>query len=171
MVLGRHFIEDHLDLAEKGYYVCGSRVKLDWKLTNKVLEKQTGRIHFFQLKKTVTPNALRSGIVRRFLAERYSKGLNHMRACNFAFWKKDYVRVNGNDENFVGWGYEHLELVYRFHNAGIKKKFLKMGGVAYHLRHEVSSTYNKSTNFLIYKDTIDNQRTFCENGIDKYLQS
>ena len=29
VVLSRHFVSDHLELAEKNCFVCGSRVKLD----------------------------------------------------------------------------------------------------------------------------------------------
>lgn len=43
-----------------------------------------------------------------------------LRSCATAFYKNDFIKVNGFDESFQGWGYEDDDLGVRFHAAGIK---------------------------------------------------
>ncbi|MBA4492992.1 glycosyltransferase family 2 protein [Paenactinomyces guangxiensis] len=50
------------------------------------------------------------------------------------------------DEDFKGWGFEHFELGYRFHQAGARFKYVP-GGINYHLAHE------REENF--YQEQID----------------
>lgn len=38
VILSRHFVSDHLELAEKNHFVCGSRVKLDPKITERIFK-------------------------------------------------------------------------------------------------------------------------------------
>ena len=53
-----------------------------------------------------------------------------------AFWRKDLIEVNGYNETITGWGREDSEIAYRLINKGIKKGFVKFGGVEYHLYHK-----------------------------------
>ena len=86
-----------------------------------------------------------------------------------AFWKEDIIKVNGYDENLTFWGHEDGELALRLHFAGVKKKFLKFGGICYHLYHKESSRENEQTHLDAIKNVIKNKITSCQNGIDKYL--
>ena len=45
-------------------------------------------------------------------------GLRGIRGCNLGIWRDDLVRVNGYNEDFVGWGREDSELAVRLMNTG-----------------------------------------------------
>ena len=66
-----------------------------------------------------------------------------MRGSNLAFWKADFIKVNGYDNDLQGWGHEDEELAARFINAGIIKKIVKLCAVQYHLYHKVSNKDNE----------------------------
>lgn len=169
IVMEEHFIEDHLELMEHGYYVCGSRTKLLPQSTDRLLQGTSPTVKIRDMKLGDMLNSLRSKFARRFLSKRYGQRLDHMRGCNFAFWRSDFIRVNGYNEDFVGWGYEDSELVFRMHFAGCKKKFLKMGGVGYHLYHPEVSRNRATENKKKMNEAFKKCSQRCLNGIDQYL--
>ncbi len=151
----RHFIQDHIGVMKQGYFVCGSRAML----------QEDGSVrpsHFI--------NLLRIGFLRKaFAAHKPIFSVQHVRGCNFAFWRKDFIAVNGYNEDIIGWGHENRELVFRLLFKGIKEKRLKFGGVIRHIYHGAPSLACKSHNFNLQRETERNQATWCENGISKYL--
>jgi predicted glycosyltransferase involved in capsule biosynthesis len=86
-----------------------------------------------------------------------------------SFWRRDLLKVNGYNEDFTGWGREDSELAIRLINAGIKKKFLKMGGVSYHIHHKEASRELEEQNTLMMERSIEEKKVFAENGLDQYL--
>lgn len=153
----RHFLEDHLEVMTPGHFVCGSRVLL-------------------QPDGSVRPshciNMLRCRLIRKTIAAMHPKfSVTHVRGCNFAFWRSDFVAVNGYNEDIVGWGHEDRELVYRMLFNGIKEKRLKLGGIVKHIYHPAPSMQNKSHNYDIQCDTVAHHATWCDNGISKYLST
>jgi predicted glycosyltransferase involved in capsule biosynthesis len=86
-----------------------------------------------------------------------------------AFWKKDLLLVNGYNESFSGWGREDSEIAIRLMNAGIKKQFLKMGGICYHLYHPEASRELEQRNRQMMADAIKNKMTWAGKGLDQYL--
>ena len=86
-----------------------------------------------------------------------------------AFWKEDLLKVNGYNESFFGWGREDSELAIRLMNAGIKKQFIKMGGICYHLYHKEASREMEEKNTQMMEDAIRNKITWSEKGVSQYL--
>ena len=86
-----------------------------------------------------------------------------------AFWKKDLLTVNGYNEAFVGWGREDSEIAIRLMNAGIKKQFIKMGGVCYHLYHREASRELETKNISMMEDSIQKKLIVAEEGLNKYM--
>lgn len=168
VILASHFVHDHVDIAQKGYFVCGSRVKLNPHTTDRVLSKGLSALRFWDIPLGYAPNCFRSHILRHLLSERYARDIDHLRGCNMAFWRDDLLKVNGYNEDLTQWGHEDGELAYRLHFAGIKKKVLKMGGVVYHLYHEDSSRSNESIHLQALERVKNNHLKWCKNGIDKY---
>ncbi|WP_231561011.1 galactosyltransferase-related protein [Sphingobacterium sp. T2] len=91
--------------------------------------------------------------------------------CNMAFWREDAIKVNGYNEDFVGWGPEDKEFVARLLNLGLEKRFLKFGAIVYHLWHKLNSRENLSLNEEIFRRTKESKVYFCANGINKYLSN
>ena len=102
VILERHFIEDHAALAEKGYFVCGSRVHLDSRTSNLILSGKIRIPRIFHLPIGYFLNSLREAHLRNFFAKRYGRKLDHMRGCNMAFWKDNFIQVNGYNEDSKG---------------------------------------------------------------------
>lgn len=165
IILEPHFIADHLNASQHGFFVCGSRVCLSKEQTTTITAHPdaTPAIHSSSL------NALRCRPLSKLLERLYGRDIFYMRGCNFAFWRNDFIKVNGYNENIYGWGREDSELAYRLHFSGIKKKFLKFGGVCYHLHHNEASRNRDNSNMNILRQTISSQSQHCQNGIDKYL--
>ena len=122
IILDRHFIADHLELAEKGYFVCGSRVLLGKMSTTRLLKGIEKYPALLKQNLRFVLNAFRSRILRRYLSNRYAKHtMLRIRGCNMAFWKEDLFRVNGYNESLEMWGQEDVEISYRLIHAGIQK--------------------------------------------------
>lgn len=151
----RHFIQDHIDVMKKGCFVCGSRVML----------RQDGSIRLSHC-----VNLLRSKLLRSLVASVEPKfSERHVRGCNLAFWREDFMAINGYNENITGWGHEDREMVYRLLHSGVKERRLKFGGIVRHIYHEAPSMVSKSHNYNIQCDTAARHSKWCENGISKYI--
>lgn len=59
---------------------------------------------------------------------------------NVAIWRTDYERVNGYDENYVGWGCEDDDLRLRLRRAGIRIESILGRTFTYHLWHATDPT-------------------------------
>lgn len=168
IILDKHFISDHLELAEQGYFICGSRMLLGPVTTRHILRNAEYRPIFFKQGIKFMFNGIRSRILRKFMAERYARhSMSRIRGCNMAFWKKDLFRVNGYNEALEMWGQEDVELAYRLIHAGVQKKQLKMGGVEFHLHHKFASRDNLEYHEQILRKVIEEKSVWCESGIEK----
>ena len=54
-------------------------------------------------------------------------------------WKDDYIRVNGFEENFVGWGFEDWERFERLYYCGLALQNANLMAPAVHLYHPVKN--------------------------------
>ena len=152
----RHFVEDHLSVARRGCFVCGGRVMLT----------DDGRVassHRF--------NCIRSRMLR-MLTLRLCTAFNvkYIKGCNMAFWRSDYIRVNGYDETMEGWGSEDHEFVARLFFSGVSYRRLKFGGIVYHIRHEIASRDSAQDNREFYHKVCRERRVRTDNGVDKYIE-
>lgn len=72
---------------------------------------------------------------------------------NIALWREDFERVNGFDENYVGWGLEDRDLQLRLSRIGVSFRPILGRTAPYHLWHPMHATYshnNASTPNLDY---------------------
>ncbi|MCH5599698.1 galactosyltransferase-related protein [Niabella ginsengisoli] len=79
------------------------------------------------------------------------------------------MKVNGYDESFVGWGLEDNDIAIRLLNAGIKKRFLKFGGICYHLNHFLASRTGEEENRNRLDRVINDKIIKAENGMNQYI--
>jgi glycosyltransferase involved in cell wall biosynthesis len=172
LILHPHFVSDHLDLQKPGYFVTGSRVLLSEESTHLLIQHQSIDVKKWSSKKRNLFNGIRNKWIRRLLAKRYKTSGKHffyVKGCNMAFWKKDLIKVNGYNETFTGWGREDSEIAIRLMNAGIKKQFIKMGGVCYHLYHPVASREMEQENVRMMTEAFNKKITWMDKGISQYL--
>jgi GT2 family glycosyltransferase len=147
------FVEGHTVLREPGYFVNGNRVLLSERLTGRVLS-QVVEINRAQWAEWLLcringdANKLTHLLHMPQLPFRNQSGFHwkRIRSCNFGVWRKDFVRVNGFDESFEGWGHEDADLVLRLHNAGLVRRNGFCATEVYHLWHRENSRINESAN-------------------------
>ncbi len=169
LILHKHFVRDHLEVAEPGHFVAGSRAMINEALSVSLLKKEDHQVNAFQNGIKNRLNAIRCKPLRKLLSYRYhSDNLEKLRGCNMAFWKKDLIAANGYNEAFEGWGKEDNEIAYRLANANITKRSLKFGGVVFHLHHREQSRSLCEKNKRILLDTIESGIKRCDLGLDQY---
>ncbi len=170
IVLHPSFLEDHLRAARPGRFVQGSRVMLSEQATARALA--SGRVPMGPLARGIRNrlNAIHSRSLSR-LASRRNDDVFRVRSANLACWRSDVLRVNGFDEDFVGWGREDSDFVARLQHAGIPRLQLKFAAIGYHLWHREEPRQALPRNQRILEDTLATRRVRCANGIDKYAQA
>jgi len=163
IIVNPKFVADHILAARKGYFVQGSRALLTEAKTKEIFE--TRQINFHMLSKGLYSrfNAVRIPILSVFFNPDPQSSWN-IKGCNLAFWRDDYIRVNGYYNDFEGWGWEDYEFAARLINAGIFKKRLKMAAISYHIFHPIHHRENFLPNELIYCRTIADKLTYCSSG-------
>ncbi len=164
------FVEDHLRYAENGCFIQGHRVLLNDKVSEQFGFKDISLLRLFRL----LLNRQASNILNAFRSPvpfiRISRKLKGIRSCNMSFFRKDFITVNGFNEDFEGWGKEDSELVVRFYQVGLRRKDIKFRAYCIHLYHTEYSRENLGENIALLDRAISRNEFFCKNGIDKYLQ-
>ena len=168
IIMNKYFIEDHLKNAEKGFYLFGSRVNIQKNILEQLFK--TKNIDF---------NVFSKGIKKRLRTIRFPFLMNFakphltrskkLRGCNMSFWREDFIKINGFNENLVGWGIDDSEMIQRLHNIGIQGKRLKYAGIAFHIYHPEQSKSHIEINNEIERLTTENKITYIEKGVDQFL--
>ena len=163
VILHPDFIKDHLSVREERAFVRGTRALLTQEKTNDVLQSGDIRLNFFSKGVQNRLNALHIPLLKR-LGIRKEWSSQSVRGSNLAFWKSDFILVNGYNSQLKGWGHEDEELAARFINNHIVKKIVKLCAVQFHLYHKSASRENESIHTDSVKSTVDNQIMTCVNG-------
>lgn len=163
IILHPKFIEDHLNFSRPKSFASGSRAMVNKNVSKAILTHEITDLSF-----------LSSGINHRFNGFRFTPlirllgqpkmTISNLRGCNLAYWKKDFQRVNGYNEEITGWGREDSELAARFVNNGIAKRKLKCGGIQFHIHHLEASREDLPKNNAILQNVIDHKLNYCHRG-------
>ncbi len=169
MILHPSFVKDHLQNAQPGYFIRGSRALLNEQTVGELLRNKRNNINFYTPGIRNRLNALRLpllSIINSFFTNPYSvKGVI---GCNMSYYKNDFIAVNGNNNDIIGWGREDSELAARLINKGIKKKQVKYSAVCYHIHHNLYSREHDEKNIEIKEEAVQFKKTFCTNGYNNH---
>lgn len=168
IIMNKHFIEDHLKFAQKGFYLFGSRVNIQETLLTELFSKKIIDFNFFSKGIKKRGRTIRIPFMMNF-AKIVDKRSSKLRGCNMSFWREDFIKINGFNEDLVGWGIDDSEMIERLHNIGIKGKRLKFAGIAYHIYHKEQSKSHIEINHEIERQTKEKKLTFIEKGINQFL--
>jgi len=162
----KHFIDDHVLLAEKGYFYQGKRVivskGLSPTLTHKEVNSFPALMRYFLSGKISNSHH----IVRLPMLPAWSSSsLNGIRSCNMGFFREDIFSVNGFNQNFVGWGREDSELAVRLFRYGLRRKSHAFMAICYHLWHQENERDRLSVNDELLQKLIESDEYFCPNGL------
>lgn len=172
------FVAKHRQLASPNYFVAGNRVLLDQAFTEEVLANKQplylkGLLFFLGLRfgkkinRLVPMLSLPLGFVRYLQPRNWRKAVG----CNTAMWKNDFIRLNGYDELFEGWGYEDSDLVIRLIHAGIKRKEGRFAVPVLHLWHPQNDKSKQDKNYQRLMERLE-QKDFmlAKKGVSQYLE-
>lgn len=170
------FVEAHSALLEPGFFVNGSRVLLSEQLTKKILadEVDINNVGWSDwLRWRLAGDANKLIHLLRWLNAPFRKQRafhwKKIRSCNFGVWRNDFLRVNGFDESFEGWGHEDADLVLRLHNAGLQRKNGFCATEVYHLWHKENSRNNELSNRQIVTQRLHTGVVRAVRGVDDAL--
>lgn len=162
VILHPCFVKDHIEAAQSDYFIKGSRAQISRNKSLEILDSSQISFHPFSRGIKHRFNALRLPFFS-FLIKTDPSNPN-IRGCNMAFWRSDFIQVNGYDNTIEGWGHEDIELAARLININKRKKHLKLAAVCYHIYHEVASRAKEKDNHLFFEKTIAQGRKQAENG-------
>ncbi|MGZ8190530.1 MAG: glycosyltransferase family 2 protein [Methylococcaceae bacterium] len=178
-ILSPDFIAKHRQLAMPGHFVPGGRVLLSETFTQEVIggqvllhQKPLSYFVLLRLQKKI--NRLFPffrfplGYLRLLQSKNWQKAIT----CNLAVFKNDFIKVNGFDELFEGWGHEDSDLVMRLIHAGIKRKEGRfIVPPVLHLWHPQNDRTKRDLNYQRLQERL-NQPDFilAIKGISQYLE-
>lgn len=166
VLLHRCFVADHIAAAESGAFVRGTRARLTPSRTNALLGEPTANLHWYSAGVYNRFNALRLPVFQS-VGSRKEMSSQSVRGSNLAFWKSDFLDVNGYNNALSGWGHEDEELAARLINKGIVKKIVKLSAIQYHLHHNELPRNNESYHRTIIQNTLQSNLTQCLDGYEK----
>lgn len=168
-ILHRKFVEDHIKNATPNVFLYGARADTLPDTINHVIDNNIIEFDFFSdlLKKRTRRRGWRIPILAIFYRKRFLTSYRKIRGCNMSFWKKDFIAVNGYNEDLEGWGFEDAEYTTRLTHHKIYGRRLRHVGIMYHLYH--NSVIQLSTNRDVYDKILTEKLSWCENGVNKYL--
>jgi len=170
-VLPPQHVATHLARRQRGVAFSGDVCRLNQAISKNVTDELIRRGDFA----AVTPAAERRRLRMLDLKYRLSHFLRHptkprsLRSGDFGICRDDFLRVNGFDENFCGWGGEDDDLGRRLRRARIRLQPLLRWTYSYHLWHprEVSVPEQPKTAANAHYLTRKGRLTRCRNGLVK----
>ncbi len=167
-ILHHSFIEDHLKHNTENTYLHGSRVNIQKERAAEILKSQKYKLNLFSsgIKKRMRalhlPDLSSFNKTEDFLSKK-------IRGCNLSYWRKDFIKVNGYNEDIEGWGKEDSELILRMLNSGVMGKRLKFAAIVFHLWHKEQDKSGVEANIRLEEKTRSEKITWIENGVAKFL--
>lgn len=177
------YIEKILKNAKKNEYLMGRAHNTEVDEKNMILKRLNETRDYTLIKETVPQKYFEDMLYqykldkkRRILQRLYlnKRGIR-LAGMSYGLFKTDYLKVNGYDEKYQGWGYEDDDFGNRLCASGVKSRELKTDLIQLHLYHPFDPSKKKSLNEEYYykrkKEIFKNNDYFCKygmkNSIDK----
>ena len=176
LIFGEEYIEYMEKNIKKGYFLLCRPISVNEEEKDIILKKIELSNKYEELLKPLPKyylesvnKTLKTGRKRRILnILKLSKRGIKLVGMSYAVMKSDYLKVNGYDENYNGWGEEDDDFGNRLYVAGIKGKELKTPNIQIHLWHYSDPTKKHSMNEEYYykrkREIFSNKNYFCKNG-------
>ena len=129
-------LQQHLRARRPGWVRTGDSYRLEAEMSRRIDDAAIASEAFVRYVSKRERRRLR----RRWIKEECYSIMRHrtkpkVMAGNLAVWRCDFERVNGFDEQFVGWGCEDDDLGQRLRQAGVRIGPIFGYTQAYHLWH------------------------------------
>ena len=176
LIFGEEYIEYMEKNIKKGCFLLCRPISVNEEEKDIILKKIELSNKYEELLKPLPKDYLES-VNRTLKTDRKRRILNLLKlskrgiklvGMSYAVMKSDYLKVNGYDENYNGWGEEDDDFGNRLYVAGVKGKELKTPNMQIHLWHYSDPTKKHSMNEEYYykrkKEIFSNKNYFCKNG-------
>ncbi len=165
ILLHPRFIEEHLHNAKAGFYLRGSRTLINEKRSKALIKNKQHQINWLYAGITNRFNAIHNTFISRaFSLFNDPNSIEGVKGCNFSFWKKDFIAVNGFNNDIIGWGREDSELAIRLINNKVFKQQLKFQAICFHLHHTIYSRDQDERNMKMLTKAIQERTVWADNG-------
>ncbi|MEX0958133.1 MAG: glycosyltransferase family 2 protein [Burkholderiales bacterium] len=175
-VPSRGFVAAHKRLAQRGRFLAGNRILLSEAFTQRVLATRMP-IHEWGWLQWAGAWARRD--VNRLLPLlqlpdgdfrlRRPWRWEGVKTCNLSLWRDDFLRVNGLDESYEGWGLEDSDLVIRLQHADVKHKNARFATPVFHLWHRENPRDNLARNLARLDEVLASGQVRATQGVEQYL--
>lgn len=159
IVFTRDFLKTLKEAIRPGEFIVSSPVRLTREQSLLIDEERILASSYGDLLSNDQLGEVRKQYVKdRFYA--FSRALHlrrtgpKLRGGVFAAWREDLLKVNGFDENYVGWGNEDDDLGHRLYAAGIKGRNITVKELPLHLYHPVNNPLVKRPNLAYYRQRL-----------------
>ncbi len=175
-VPARNFVQRHCALAEHGFFLSGNRVLLSAAFTRRVLAEEM-RVHQWHAARCLLAWVQRDvnrmlpllSLPDTTLRKRAPRQWQGVKTCNLSLWREDFMRVNGFDESYSGWGLEDSDLAIRLIHAGIRHKSARFATPVFHLWHRENDRSRLAENQKLLDAIIASARIEARVGLNQYL--
>ena len=176
LIFGEEYIEYMEKNIKKGCFLLCRPISVNEEEKDIILKKIELSNKYEELLKPLPKDYLES-VNKTLKTDRKRRILNILKlskrgiklvGMSYAVMKSDYLKVNGYDENYNGWGEEDDDFGNRLYVAGVKGKEVKTPNMQIHLWHYSDPTKKHSMNEEYYykrkKEIFSNKNYFCKNG-------
>jgi GT2 family glycosyltransferase len=169
-LLPPNHVASHLRHRRRGGVSAGDCYRLDKTVTDRITEASIRSGEYVQWASRDERLRIASKTLRGWLYRIFRFRMRpRLTGSNIGIWRDDYERVNGFDENFVGWGLEDRDLQLRLSRLGLRFNSILGNTAAYHMWHPTDPTFARNNsgtaNLHYYRRRA--VLTMCRNGLKK----
>ncbi len=135
--------------------------------SEELLKQNSVSVNFLSKNLKRREHGIRISFYHSFFRAKEENSADGVMGSNMAFWRRDFVNVNGYNNGLKGWGAEDKELAQRFVNLGLKKRKLQFAGIQYHLYHKESDKSQHDEQIEVIEQLKSSKKTRCENGLEE----
>lgn len=161
------FLEEYAKNFNNGDMFVGRRFNLGKKYTEFVLKNKIRKFNLFRL--IFTDCRIKEIARGAYLPWLKVKRTTRCLGSNFGIKRELLLRLNGFDENYIGYGLEDVDIEKRVLMAGGKIFSMKNKAIQYHLYHPEpqGSLERYHLNRAVLDKTIETKQYICKNGLEK----
>ena len=174
------FVKEHFENRTENTVLCGRRVNLTKKISEKITKETILNKEYEKLKlgeiiystfnkgKNEFNFNIEEGIIikNRSFRNIVTNQDEHILGCNFSIPKELLTKINGFDENYKGPGLgEDSDIEYRLRLINAKFRSVRNLAVQYHMYHP--KTLEEEKNMEYFNEVKKNNIFFCKNGLEK----
>lgn len=177
LIFPNDYIEKILKNAKKNEYIMGRAHNTEFDEKNIILKK-LNETKEYSLIEEVIPKNYSEDMLHQYKLDKKRRILQRLflnkrgirlAGMSYGLFKDDYLKVNGYDEKYQGWGYEDDDFGNRLCISGVKSRELKTDMIQLHLYHPFDPSKKRSLNEDYYykrkKEIFKNNDYFCKYGI------